>query len=64
MYAFLLAYLAGHSDIGTARLDVHVQMKTIRATVEKSRVTETTHHSGHSDDVALDDRGREVALVN
>jgi integrase len=64
MDAFTLAYLAGHSDIGTTRRYVHVQMETIRAAVEKSREAETTHNSGHSAEIALDLRGRGLAVIN
>lgn len=64
MEAFTPAHLTIHSEIGTTRRYVHVQMETIRAAVEKSRVAETTHNSGHSAEIALDMRGRGLPVIN
>jgi integrase len=48
MDPYTLAYLAGHSDFSTMRRYVHPQVQTIRDAMERARVGQGRHSSGHN----------------
>ena len=48
MDPYTLAYLAGHSDFSTTRRYVHPQAETIRAAMERARLGQGRHSSGHN----------------
>jgi hypothetical protein len=45
---YTLAYLAGHSDFGTTRRYVHPNLKTAREALERARMAQGGHKSGHT----------------
>ena len=52
MDPYTLAYLAGHSDFSTTRRYVHPQAHTVRDAMERARVAQGGHNSGHSNEKA------------
>jgi integrase len=54
MDPYTLAYLAGHSDFSTTRRYVHPQVQTIRDAMERARVGQGGHNSGHSSASAIE----------
>jgi len=48
MDPYTLAYLAGHSDFSTTRRYVHPQVQTIRDAIDRARVGQGRHSSGHN----------------
>jgi integrase len=48
MDPYTLAYLAGHSDFSTTRRYVHPQAHTVRDAMERARVAQGGHSSGHN----------------
>jgi len=49
MDPYTLAYFAGHSDFATTRRYVHPNLETGREAMERARVAQGGHNSGHSD---------------
>ena len=45
---YTLAYVAGHSDFGTTRRYVHPNLNTAREAIERARVVQDGHKSGHT----------------
>jgi integrase len=54
MDPYTLAYLAGHSDFSTTRRYVHPQVQTIRDAIERAKVGQGRHSSGHNSDTPVD----------
>ena len=52
---YTLAYLAGHSDFGTTRRYVHPNLNTAREALERARVAQGGHKSGHTPERRSDD---------
>ncbi len=48
IHGHALAYLAGHSDFGSARRYVHPQAQTIRDAMARARKDEGGHKNGHN----------------
>jgi integrase len=58
MDPYILGYLAGHSDFSTTKRYVHPQAQTVLAAMERARVAQGRHKTGHS---ANSDRLGQVA---
>jgi hypothetical protein len=56
MDPFTLAYLAGHSDFSTTRRYAHPQAQTVRAAIERARLAQGGHTSGHTSATELEAR--------
>lgn len=52
MDPWTLAYLAGHRDMSITKRYVHPQEHTIREAMEKARVAQSGHTSGHTAEIA------------
>ena len=50
MDPYTLGYLAGHSDFSTTRRYVHPQIQTVVEAMERARVAQGRHKTGHSGD--------------
>jgi Phage integrase family len=48
MDPYTLAYLAGHSDFSTTRRYVHPQVQTLQDAMERARMGQGRHSSGHN----------------
>jgi integrase len=50
MDPYTLGYLAGHSDFSTTKRYIHPQAHTVLAAMERARVAQSGHKTGHSAD--------------
>jgi integrase len=50
MDPYTLGYLAGHSDFSTTKRYIHPQAQTVLAAMERARVAQSGHKTGHSAD--------------
>jgi len=64
MDPWTLAYLAGHRDMNITKRYIHPQVKTILDAMEKARVAEGRHKSGHNANSAKKSGGEESAAIN
>ncbi len=63
MDPFTLAYLAGHSDFSTTKRYVHPQAHTVRAAIERARVAQGGHSSGHSSKTEITNQNAAIAAI-
>ncbi len=62
MDPYTLAYLAGHSDFSTTRRYVHPQVQTIRDAMERARVGQSGHSSGHNSSESIESPKPAIAV--
>ena len=62
MDPYILAYLAGHSDFSTTRRYVHPQVQTIRDAMERARVGQSGHSSGHNSSESIESPKPAIAV--
>ena len=64
MDPWTLAYLAGHRDMNITKRYVHPQEKTILDAMEKARVANGGHKSGHNANFAEESSREEPTAIN
>ena len=64
MDPWTLAYLAGHRDMNITKRYVHPQQQTILEAMEKARVANSGHNSGHNAKLREESGRIESAVIN
>jgi hypothetical protein len=64
MDPYTLAYLAGHSEFSTTKRYVHPQAHTVREAMERARVGQGGHSSGHTSEMPAEGREPSIAGIS